>query len=197
MDWDGLLARVLPFVDIFVPSVEELLFMMDRRSFDKLAAEGGGEAIIRNVGFTQLAELAQKSLARGVRAVLIKLGDRGAYLRTGAGLAGLAGWENREMYTPVFSVPKVAGTTGAGDSTIAGFLASVQKGLEPSEALTMAVAVGGCCVEAPDATSGIRTWTETARRVEKGWQRAAVIVHEAGWARHENGVWRGPGDSSG
>ena len=58
------------------------------------------------------------------------------------------------MFTPVFSVPKVAGTTGAGDSTIAGFLASVFKGLEPSEALTMAVAVGGCCVEAPDADLG-------------------------------------------
>jgi sugar/nucleoside kinase (ribokinase family) len=197
VDWDGLLARALPFVDIFVPSVEELLFMMDRRAFDRMAAGGGGEAIVRNVGFTQLAELARRALGRGVRAVLIKLGDRGAYLRTGAGLPGLAGWENRELYTPVFSVPRVAGTTGAGDSTIAGFLASVFKGLPPEQALTMAVAVGGCCVEAPDATSGIRTWTETVKRVQGGWRRAAVSVPEAGWARGGNGVWRGPGDSGG
>jgi sugar/nucleoside kinase (ribokinase family) len=195
VDWDGLLARVLPQVDIFVPSVEELLYMMDRRAFDRLAAGGGGEAIIRNVGFAQLSEVARKAIGRGARAVMIKLGDRGAYLRTGEGLPGLDGWENREMFTPVFSVPKVAGTTGAGDSTIAGFLASVFKGLPPWQALTMAVAVGACCVEAPDATSGIHSWAETVKRVEKGWRRAAVVVPEAGWARGENGVWRGPGDS--
>ncbi len=149
------------------------------------------------MGFAHLADLAQKAIGRGVRAVMIKLGDRGAYLRTGAGLPGLAGWENRELYTPVFSVPKVAGTTGSGDSTIAGFLAAVFKGLPPEQALTMAVAVGACCVEAPDATSGIRSWAETVKRVEKGWRRAAVVVPEAGWARGENGVWRGPGDSGG
>ena len=197
VDWDAFLARTLPLVDLFVPSVEELLFMTDRRSFDRLAARGGGEAIVRNVGFKELAGLAHKAIDRGVSAVMIKLGDRGAYLRTaGRGVAGLAGWENREMYSPVFSVAHVAGTTGAGDATIAGFLASVFKGLAPAEALTMAVAVGGCCVEAPDATSGIRSWTETASRVHKGWQRAAAAVPEAGWARGENGIWRGPNDSA-
>lgn len=197
VDWEGLLGRVLPHVDLFVPSVEELLFMSDRRSFDRFISRGGGEAIIRNIGFTQLAELAHKAIDRGVSGVMIKLGDRGSYLRSsGKGVAGLPGWESREMYTPVFSVANVAGTTGAGDATIAGFLASVFKGLSPAEALTMAVAVGGCCVEAPDATSGIRSWADTERRVQKGWQRAAAVVPEAGWARGENGIWRGPNDSA-
>lgn len=197
VDWDGFLARVLPHVDLFVPSVEELLYMMERPSFDRFVARGGGEAIIRNIGFSQLGKLAQKAIGRGVSAVMIKLGDRGAYLRTSAkGMQGRPRWENRELFTPVFSVPKVAGTTGAGDSTIAGFLASVFKGLAPDEALTMAVAVGGCCVEAPDATSGILSWTETVQRVREGWQRAAAVVPEAGWARGEDGTWRGPSDSS-
>lgn len=197
VDWDGFLSRVLPYVDLFVPSVEELLFMMERPSFDRFVARGGGEAIIRNIGFSQLGMLAQKAIGRGVSAVMIKLGDRGAYLRTSAkGMQGRTRWENRELFTPVFSVPKVAGTTGAGDSTIAGFLASVFKGLAPDEALTMAVAVGGCCVEAPDATSGILSWTETVHRVREGWQRAAAVVPEAGWARGEDGTWRGPSDSA-
>jgi sugar/nucleoside kinase (ribokinase family) len=196
VDWDGYLARVLPHVDLFVPSVEELLFMTDRAAFDRFVARGGGEAILRTIGFAQLGELAQKAIGRGVSAVMIKLGDRGAYLRTAAkGALGTKGWENRELYTPVFSVPTVAGTAGAGDSTIAGFLASVFKGLAPGEALTMAVAVGGCCVEAPDATSGIRSWTKTVRRVRAGWQRAATAVPEAGWARGEDGHWRGPRDA--
>ena len=198
VDWDGFLARVLPHVDLFVPSVEELLFMTDRSSFDRFVARGGGDAIIRGIGFAQLEELAGKAIGRGVSAVMIKLGDRGVYFRTGPkSVPGTAGWENRELYTPVFAVPRVAGTAGAGDATIAGFLASIFRGLAPNEALTMAVAVGGCCVEAPDATSGIRSWAETLSRVRKGWRRAAAVVPEPGWARGENGIWRGPHDAAG
>jgi len=94
----------------------------------------------------------------------------------------------------VFSVPKVAGTTGSGDATIAGFIASVVKGLGAEEALSFAVAVGGCCVEAPDAISGIRTWEETLGRVKAGWVRRSADVKELGWRQAANGVWTGPED---
>jgi sugar/nucleoside kinase (ribokinase family) len=195
IDWKAFLSRVLPRVDIFVPSVEELLFMADRPAFDRLAARGGGEAIIRDVQLDALGRLADEALRLGVSAILIKLGDRGAYLRTGtAGLGGMAGWAQRELYTPVFHVAQVAGTTGAGDSTISGFLASVLKGLSPEEALTMAVAVGGCCVEAPDALSGIRPWDETMRRVKDGWPRVSASAREQGWQPGPQGLQRGPRD---
>ena len=88
----------------------------------------------------------------------------------------------------------IAGTAGSGDATIAGFLASVVRGLGPEEALTLAVAVGGCCVEAPDATSGVRTWDETVSRVKGGWPRRSVAIGETGWRAAANGVWAGPGD---
>ena len=124
------------------------------------------------------------------------MGDRGAYLRTGpAAVGGLSGWSGRELYTPVFHVPEIGGTTGSGDATIPGFLASVYKGLAPEQALTMAVAVGGCCVEAPDATSGIRAWSETDRRVLEGWKRAQVKVEEPGWKPLGSGLWAGPADA--
>jgi len=195
IDWDAFLSLVLPGVDVFVPSIEELLFMIDRPAFERLAARGGGEAIVRGITLADVARLAKGVLRHGVSAILIKLGDRGAYLRPGkSGLEGREGWVGRELYTPVFSVPAVAGTTGAGDSTIAGFLASVYRGLRPEEALTMAVAVGGCCVEAPDATSGVRPWAETFQRVHGGWRRADAKVHEQGWRPSEGGIWRGPED---
>ncbi len=195
IDWGAFLSRVLPRVDLFVPSVEEMFFMMDRPAFMRLA-EGGGDAIVRRAALEDLDRLAERALALGVSAVFIKLGDRGAYLRTGPkGLPGLPEWVNRELYSPVFSVPVVAGTVGAGDSTIAGFLASASRGLSPQEALTMAVAVGGCCVEAPDATSGIRTWDETRTRVGSGWARQSVSVSEPGWQPAGDGTWRGPRDA--
>ena len=195
VDWNAFLARVLPRVDFFLPSVEELLFMTDRTTYERLAGRGGGDSIIRDVSFRDLQRVAETALHQGASAVLIKLGDRGAYLRTAASApGGIDAWASRELYTPVFSVPALAGTAGAGDATIAGFLASVYKGLDPEDALTMAVAVGGSCVEAPDAVSGIRSWEETLGRVRGGWSRASAQVAEPGWRAGREGIWHGPAD---
>ena len=195
IDWASFLARVLPAVDIFVPSIEEFLYMSDRGTFDRLAAHGGGEAIVREISLREVGRLSEKALSAGVSAVLVKMGDRGAYLRTGAtGVRGLQGWAHRELYTPVFSVP-VCGTTGAGDATVAGFLASASKALRPEDALTMAVAVGACCVEAPDATSGVRPWAETEARVRNGWKHAEARITEPGWKELASGLLAGPNDT--
>jgi sugar/nucleoside kinase (ribokinase family) len=194
IDWDAYLSAVLPAVDLFVPSIEELLFSIDRPQFDRLAAKGGGDAIITAISLAEISKLADRALERGPSVILIKIGHRGAYLRCGSrGLPGREGWKDRELYTPVFSVPSPLWTTGAGDATAAGFLASVARGLTPDEALTMAVAVGGCCVEAPDASSGVRPWEETVSRVRGGWKRASVSVTEPGW-RAAGALWKGPGD---
>jgi sugar/nucleoside kinase (ribokinase family) len=202
VDWKSFLDRVLPRVDVFMPSIEELLFMEDRPTYDRLASKGG-ETMERRVTLAQCAALAEHALRRGVSVVLIKLGDRGAYLRTGRTTApGLStgaggrsgGWKGRELHVPVFQAGMVAGTTGAGDATIAGFLASIAKGLAAEDALTMAVAVGACCVEAPDATSGIRPWEATVERVKSGWRRAPSTVPEGGWSRGPDGTWHGPND---
>jgi sugar/nucleoside kinase (ribokinase family) len=196
VDWQVFLASVLPAVDLFLPSIEELLFMSDRSFFEELSSRGGGEAIIREITLKQTGLLARNAISAGVSAVLIKMGDRGAYLRTGStGIGALTGWRDRELYTPVFQVPAVAGTTGAGDATIAGFLASVSRDLGPEDALTMAVAVGACCVEKPDATSGIRPWVETQTRISCGWKRRNATVAEPGWKLLETGVWAGPSDA--
>jgi sugar/nucleoside kinase (ribokinase family) len=196
VDWQAYLGRVLPSVDLFEPSVEELLFMTERPLFTRLSV-GGGEAIIKGVVFSELRRVAGEALTTGVRAVLIKLGDRGAYLRTGPdGLPDAPSWSNRELYSPVFNVPRVVGTAGAGDSTISGFLASVFMALPPEDALTMAVAVGGCCVESLDTVSGVRSWAETRGRVAAGWARAPVTVTEEGWSRLPGGIWKGPADRS-
>jgi sugar/nucleoside kinase (ribokinase family) len=194
IDWGALLSRALPRVDVFVPSIEELLFMLDRAAFNRLAGSGGGDQIIRNVTFPDLEGLADRVLDFGVSAVLIKLGDRGAYLKTSArGMPGGPAWQKRELYSPVFSLPRIAGTAGSGDATIAGFLASVIRGLGPEDALTNAVAVGACCVEAPDATSGVRPWEETLQRVKAGWARRPAEPRE-GWRKTEGGVFAGPND---
>jgi sugar/nucleoside kinase (ribokinase family) len=196
IDWDAYLAAVLPCVDLFVPSVEELLFTIDRPQFDRRNARGGGgDAIVNSMGLGDIAELADRAIQRGPSVVLIKMGHRGAYLRCGPrALPGLDRWRTRELYSPVFTPSCPPWTTGAGDAAIAGFLASAARGLDAQEALTMAVAVGACCVEAPDATSGVRPWEETVRRVRGGWERVEARVDENGWYRDDTGLWHGPRD---
>lgn len=202
VDWAALLDRALPMVDMFVPSIEELLFMLDRVAFDRLQKKGGAEAIVREITFEEIREVAERILSRGVSAVLVKLGDRGAYLRTSprafSGAEGLdrPAWQDREIASPCYGVDRVAGTTGSGDATIAGFLGSIARGLDPAAALGMAVAVGACCVEEPDATSGVRTWAETQARVAAGWKRRPDRPRERGWTDQGDGSWRGPRDSA-
>jgi sugar/nucleoside kinase (ribokinase family) len=186
-DWRKILSAVLPFVDIFLPSIEELLWLLRRDTFQEFNESGN---FLDKVTPALLSDLGQELLGMGVRMLVIKLGKRGMYLccaekteieRIGpAAPADLDDWASKELWAPCFKV-NVAGTTGSGDSTIAGFLAGLLRGLKPSQAVTMAVAVGACNVEAADALSGLRSWEEITERVSAGWQRLPLDIQDSAW----------------
>jgi sugar/nucleoside kinase (ribokinase family) len=179
-------------VDIFLPSIEEILFMLRRNRYDAIRAEHG--SILDALTPDLLSSVSDELLGMGVKIVLLKLGDRGAYLRTAdapslsnlgrAAPPDLDAWASQELWAPCFQV-EVVGTTGSGDATIAGFTSALLRELSPREALTMAVAVGACNVEAADATSGLLSWEETLERVAQGWQRHPLDLSGEGWQRDE------------
>ena len=106
-----------------------------------------------------------------------------------------ATWNGRELLAPRFEV-EVEGTTGAGDSTIAGFLAAVAAGASPEETLVQAVAVGACSVEAADATSGICPISQLQKRIDSGWKRHETAPPKEGWSWEKSlGIWRSPVDA--
>ncbi len=198
-DWRAILAHTLPHVDLFLPSIEELLFMLRREAYDRLSRNPPTPAL--------LSELSAELLAMGAKIVGIKLGERGLYLRTGAlttlrnlGRAcpsNLATWAQRELWSPCFRVD-VVGTLGSGDATIAGFLSGLLRDLPIEATLTAAVAVGACNVEAADALSGIRPWEETMQRIASGWARHVLTLDAAGWHFDERQqLWVGPNDRGG
>ncbi|MBI5668603.1 MAG: carbohydrate kinase family protein [Chloroflexi bacterium] len=173
VDWVGVLYNTLPHVDIFLPSIEETVFALRRADFDAW----GGRDIHRHLTADYLRALADEILKLGPAVAGFKIGKLGIYVKTGSAgrirrLARLPlnadEWANREVYAPAFEV-NVAGTTGAGDSAYAGFLAALLRGLPPDTAARLACAVGACNVEAADATSGVRTWDETQARLNAGW----------------------------
>ncbi len=203
-DWPAILRQVLPYVDVFLPSFEEILFMLDRGRLEDLKRAAGEDEPTLFADGRLLEEIAEQLLAWGAGAVGIKLGDQGLYLRTAASpsrwddagsvFAGnTALWRRRELLAPCFLVEAV-GTTGAGDSTVAGFLAALLRGMAPVDALTRAVAVGACNVEAADATSGVPSWDVVQRRMESGWARRPVKLSLTGWEWDARGVWAGPND---
>ena len=178
--WREILERTLPHVDLFLPSVEEILFMLDPDEYRRLEARGG---VVSQCDRALLARLADELLAMGTAVVLIKLGERGLYARTTSDTGRLSRlgnivadalptWGGRERAVSCFEVD-VAGTTGCGDATIAGFLAGLLRGATLDDALTTAVAVGACTAEHADATSGIATWEEVQARIKAGWPRLA------------------------
>jgi sugar/nucleoside kinase (ribokinase family) len=196
-DWETILGRSLSFVDVFTPSIEEILFLLWPETYHRLIQEAGG--LSAGINPDLLAQVSEYLIDMGAKIVLLKLGDRGAYLRTADGTrlqdlgrarpSDLAVWTGQEMWAPCFKV-KVVGTTGSGDATIAGFLSALLRDLPPADALTMAVAVGACNVEAADALSGLLSWEETLARVKRGWERRKIDLSNAGWIRQiEPDVW--------
>jgi len=201
-DWRVILEDTLPQVDIFLPSVEEILFMLHGETYRELCQSAAGSDLLALVTPQLLSDLGRELIAMGAKIVGLKLGSRGMYLRTGGrdvinsiGRARPSDpdtWAGVEMWAPCFKVA-IAGTTGSGDATIAGFLAGLLRDLPVEQALTMAVAVGACNVEAADALSGIRTWEETSRRLAGGWERQALELDVPGWQfDRSSGLWRGP-----
>ncbi len=201
-EWRSILKSVLPHVDIFMPSVEEILFMMRRQTYEEMCGSGSGPDILPLISPELLSDIAQELIEMGAGIVGLKLGYRGLYMRTGDPLRirsiGRArpsnpdSWASKELRAPCFKVV-VAGTTGSGDATIAGFLAALLRDLSIEESLRMAAAAGACNVEAVDALSGIRSWETTLARLAAGWEQQTLDLDRHGWNFDEaNGLWRGP-----
>lgn len=174
VDWGVWLSKVMPHVDICLPSLEEIYFMLDRQAYEQEKQKGGIQ-----MNKELLEKLAGKLLDMGVAIVVIKLGENGLFMKTasdqvrlealGAGKPrDLKQWLNVSHFVPAFQT-KVAGTTGAGDCAVAGFLAGLSKDLPPGEVLTMATAAAAFSVEKTDASSGVPHWAVVQKRVHAGW----------------------------
>lgn len=202
VDWRDWLAGVLPHVDLFAPSFDETLFMVDRGRFDEVTRDADGGNPARLAGLPTIQSTATQLLELGARTVALKLGDEGLYLRSSDDAEALATWRDRqqtsadqwrgcELLVPCFATTCV-GATGSGDATVAGLLNAIARGSGPERAVLAAAGVGACSVEQADATSGVPTWQDLQQRLET-WEQRAVgwPLADLGWRRGER-IWCGP-----
>ncbi|HDP97625.1 MAG TPA: carbohydrate kinase family protein [bacterium] len=203
--WRKILKRVLPCVDIFIPSIEEIFFMLDPDSYFQLKrqTDNGGD-IIDEIPPEIYRRFAEKCLDFGAKMVLFKAAHRGNYLRTRSVdlekrlAVKLSSWQNRELWCPGFSIDKIASATGAGDSFIAGFLAAFLKGVKAEKALNIANCVGFQNLHELDAISGVRSWDETLALLNSGkLEKNLLPLREHGWQwKDDFGLWIGEMDGT-
>jgi sugar/nucleoside kinase (ribokinase family) len=134
--WMKALAPCLPHLDHFLPSEREVKALL---------------------GHARLRDAAGAFLRRGVGCVVIKRGEKGAYLRH------RDGWE---AYRPARKV-RAVDTTGAGDCFCAGYLKGLTEGRPLTECLALGCAAGTLAVQALGATTGIRSWGQVRHLVRR------------------------------
>lgn len=100
---------------------------------------------------------ADSLLGKGVGAVIVTLGEKGALLHTG----------NRSEHVPAISAGSVVETTGAGDAFNGGLAAALAKGVEPLEAVRFACAVAGISVTRPGTAPSMPTLQEVEALLAK------------------------------
>ena len=200
-DWEKILSNLLPFVDIYIPSVEETMFMISKPDFDELNENANGNDLLLNLDINKLQVLGDKLIKMGAKIAVIKCGVRGYYIRTDE-LSSMGklkprdieNWTKRELFEESFHVERVASATGSGDSSIAGFLTALLNGKSIEEAIKIACCVGGQNVKTYDALSGIKSWEETLEMIPS-WEKNKLNVSGDYWKYDEQKqVWKGKMD---
>lgn len=170
VDWPALLKRLLPMVDFFPPSLEELLFFLDRRRFDQLRRKNAN--ILAALSWEEIHGLAERVLAMGCTFCAVKCGERGLYFLSRAQPGPQLGapryrihptWFGRKIWSRPYAVPRFVSATGAGDCTIAALIGGLTSGAELGRTLDLAAATGALCCTDATATGAIRPLPDLAR----------------------------------
>lgn len=186
VDWEAIIRKLLPYVDFFVPSIEELAFMIDKPRYAEWVKRAAGQDVTSVLTIKEdIAPLAEKLLSWGAKVLLIKCGAPGLYFATsdtnalkniGGGLANhVQTWNNIKYFELSYKPEKILSGTGAGDTTIAAFLYATLEGYSWQKCLQYATATGASCVTSYDALSGLKPFSELNEKIKSGWEKQVLI----------------------
>ncbi len=147
-DWEMILTNTLPLVDFFLPSIDELRYML-------------------NMPNASAKDLAAKSISLGAKNILIKLGKDGIYVENSSDFKEIStklgfeanhmkDWENVIGHVPAVKVNHEVSGLGAGDVSVAAYLSAMLRGFSVKEALKYTIIEGALCVTKSSATEGLK-----------------------------------------
>ena len=141
----NLRPQLWPDTETMVQTLNEFAALSDY----VLPGEAEGELLCRD---RDPRKIGQFYLERGAKAVVTKMGSRGAYLMT----------EQDQELVPGFSIEKVVDTVGAGDGFAAGILSALMEGKNLYEAVRRANAVGAIQVTSIGDNDGLPSRAQLA-----------------------------------
>jgi len=121
--WNEILEPCYPYLNYFLPSIEQA---------ELLACS------------SDISTISDFFISRGVRNLVIKLGDRGCYCRT----------QEKAFTCGCYNVPVVE-TTGAGDAFVAGFLSGVLRNHLIEDCVRLGTAASAHVIQCVGANTGI------------------------------------------
>ena len=175
-DWPGIMNKVLPLTDVFVPSAEELLYIMMPLKYRQLLEEAGENDLIDYLPFEIIRSLAHRIVEMGVSIVLIKMAHRGVYLLTGdiSAIAGkgqfglsLEDWNHVEMHCNAYPVDssRFRNASGAGDTAVAAFLSAIIDCMSPELSLKYTAIAGRNNLYSDDIYTDLEGWEEMGSEI--------------------------------
>lgn len=177
-NWTKAIKDLIPYIDFFVPSVEELGYMMDKKLSDEWNERANGVDVTTVLDIEKdVRPLADKLIEWGAKCVLIKCGAAGMYLGTASGEVmskigeQFASWDHISLFEKSYVPDKILSGTGAGDTSIAAFLKSAIEGYPVERCLQLATGTGASCITAYDALGGLLSFEELIAKIDAGWKK--------------------------
>lgn len=144
-NWGRLLDQCMPYLDYFLPSIEEAVMIAGCPEWEMEAG-----SIAENI--------ASVFFEKGVGSVVIKLGAHGCFVQQHR--------DAQPAILPTYTSVKPVDTTGAGDSFCSGFLAALLRGESFLDCARFANGAGTHCIMAKGATTGMKSYEEIKKFME-------------------------------
>lgn len=208
VNWNVILKNILPYVDLFLPGIEETMFMVNPKRYRQLKNKSLRlkEDIVDHMSGADFTQISDILLGYGARIIGLKCSHRGYYVRTAdknilnkmdsVSPKDLDNWANRELWAPSYQIKTIISALGSGDSAVAAFLVAFLKGKNVEDTIKCANIVGAQNLRAYDATSGIGNWREVEKMVKnKKIKFNELKITTPGWRRaQDTKIWTGPND---
>lgn len=194
-DWKTILAKTLPYVDVFLPSIEEVMFIFRREAYNECIEKSGLAPSIDFIDMSCLESISKEILELGVKVVAFKLGKYGLYVRTadkkkfqniGSVKEMLdTSWYERELLEIPYCPEEFISTNGTGDSAIAGFLTGMLRGMTIEDTLKLASGTAATRIQSQNGANDISSCEEIFEHVESGWSKIEVDLNQELWTYND------------
>ena len=177
VNWPEVMEKILPCTDIFAPSLEEALQIINPGKYTEILSSATRASVVDELILNAIRETGRKFIKSGVKILLIKAGHLGAYLLTSdvSSLNDKAdmkldtkNWNHREIWCNAYKADpaKIKNTSGAGDTAVAAFLSAILQGEDPDSSVRYAAMAGRNNLYCKNVYDDLSDWEEMTEEIK-------------------------------